>query len=37
MLVELSARLVPRERDHVHFITKRLPVEVANALAHSGC
>jgi len=32
----LNASLVPRERDHAHFITRRLPVEVANALARSG-
>jgi len=32
----LGASLVPRERDHVHFITRRLPVEVANALARLG-
>jgi len=32
----LGASLVPRERDHVHFITRRLPVEVANALARWG-
>ena len=31
-----GASLVPRKRDHVHFITRRLPVEVANALARSG-
>ena len=33
----LGASLVPCERGHVHFITRRLPVEVANALACSGC
>jgi len=33
MLAVLGASLVPRERDHVRFITRRLPVEVANALA----
>jgi len=36
MLAVLGASLVPRERDHVHFVTRRLPVEVANALARSG-
>ena len=35
MLAVLGASLVLRERDHVHFITRRLPVEVANALARS--
>jgi len=36
MLSVLGASLVPRERDYVHFITRRLPVEVANTLSHSG-
>jgi len=36
MLAVLGASLVLPERDHVHFITRRLPVEVANALARSG-
>ena len=31
----LGASLVPRERDNVPFITRRLAVEVANALARS--
>jgi len=33
----LGASLVPCDRDHVHFKTRRLPVEMANALAYSGC
>ena len=37
MLVVLGASLVPRERDHVLFTTRRLPVQVANASARSGC
>ena len=32
----LGANLVPRERDHVYFTTRRPSVEVANALARSG-
>jgi len=36
MLAVKGASLVPGERDHVHFITRRLPVEVANALARLG-
>jgi len=32
----LGASLVPCERDHVHFITRHLPVEVANALTLQG-
>ena len=36
MLAVLGAGLAPRERDHVHYITRRLPVEVDNALARSG-
>jgi len=33
----LGASLILRERDHVDFITRRLPVEAANALARLGC
>jgi len=36
LLAVPGASLVPPERDHVPFITRRLPVEVANALARSG-
>ena len=28
--------MLPCEQDHVHCITRRLPIEVANALSHSG-
>jgi len=37
MLTVLGANLVVREQDHVHFIMRRLPVEVVNTLARSAC
>jgi len=40
MLLQIRAlllRLHVKRRDHVHFITRRLLVEVANVLARSGC
>jgi len=33
MLAVLGASLVPRERDHVHFITRRLPAEMTQQIA----
>jgi len=36
MLVVLGVSLVPHDRAHVLFTTRRLPVQVANASARSG-